>query len=164
MDSKNADRLINTYADMILRISFMYLKQTCDAEDICQDIFLKLLSGEYTFDSPAHEKSWIIRTTINACKDHLRTATDSRTIDGIDIQYNCDEYLVLPSEDYELDEAVKNRMETDDHFFVSYGSNEEETIIYKGVSFEQNGIFYHLYSSDNIGSEELFQMAAELIN
>ena len=85
MDSKNADRLINTYADMILRISFMYLKQTCDAEDICQDIFLKLLSGEYTFDSPAHEKSWIIRTTINACKDHLRTAfwKRSQTIDAI---------------------------------------------------------------------------------
>ena len=70
---------------MILRISFMYLKQTCDAEDICQDIFLKLLSGEYTFDSPAHEKSWIIRTTINACKDHLRTAfwKRSQTIDAI---------------------------------------------------------------------------------
>ena len=85
MDSKNADRLINTYADMILRISFMYLKQKCDAEDICQDVFLKLLSGEYTFDSPAHEKSWIIRTTINACKDHLRTAfwKRSQTIDAI---------------------------------------------------------------------------------
>ena len=73
MDNKNADRLINTYADMILRISYMYLKHTYDAEDICQEIFLKLLSGEYIFNSPAHEKSWIIRTTINACKDHLRT-------------------------------------------------------------------------------------------
>ena len=73
MDNKNADRLINTYADMILRISYMYLKHTYDAEDICQEIFLKLLSGEYKFNSPAHEKSWIIRTTINACKDHLRT-------------------------------------------------------------------------------------------
>ena len=73
MDNKNADRLINTYADMILRISYMYLKHTYDAEDICQEIFLKLLSGEYIFSSPAHEKSWIIRTTINACKDHLRT-------------------------------------------------------------------------------------------
>ena len=73
MDNKNADRLINTYADMILRISYMYLKHTYDAEDICQEIFLKLLSGEYIFNSPAHEKSWIIRTTINACKDHLQT-------------------------------------------------------------------------------------------
>ena len=50
MDNKNADRLINTYADMILRISYMYLKHTYDAEDICQEIFLKLLSGEYIFN------------------------------------------------------------------------------------------------------------------
>ena len=28
MDNKNADRLINTYADMILRISYMYLNQS----------------------------------------------------------------------------------------------------------------------------------------
>ena len=37
------------------------------------------------FNSPAHEKSWIIRTTINACKDHLRTAfwKRSQTIDAI---------------------------------------------------------------------------------
>lgn len=74
MDSKNADRLISAYADMILRISYMYLKQTYDAEDICQDVFLKLLTGDYHFDSPEHEKSWIIRTTINACKDRLRTS------------------------------------------------------------------------------------------
>ena len=73
MDNTNAERLVNTYADMILRISFMYLKQTSDAEDICQDVFLKLLSGDLSFDSPSHEKAWIIRTTINACKDRLRT-------------------------------------------------------------------------------------------
>ncbi|MGN0484866.1 MAG: RNA polymerase sigma factor [Lachnospiraceae bacterium] len=52
-----------------------------DAEDICQDVFLKLLSENYHFDSPTHEKAWIIRTTINACKDHLRTAFWKRAID-----------------------------------------------------------------------------------
>ena len=74
MDGENADRLVNTYADMILRISFMYLKQTCDAEDICQNVFMKLLTNDYHFNNLDHEKSWIIRTTINACKDRLRTA------------------------------------------------------------------------------------------
>lgn len=74
MDSQNADRLINTYADTILRISYMYLKQTCDAEDICQDVFMKLLTGDFQFHNPSHEKAWIVRATINACKDHLRVA------------------------------------------------------------------------------------------
>lgn len=74
MDDQNAERLVNTYADTILRIGYMYLKQTSDAEDICQEVFLKLLSHEFQFQSPSHEKAWIIRATINACKDRLRTS------------------------------------------------------------------------------------------
>ena len=81
MDNANADRLVNTYADMILRISYMYLKQTSDAEDICQEVFLKLLSGDHIFEDKTHEKAWIIRATINACKDCLRTCFRKRSTD-----------------------------------------------------------------------------------
>ena len=69
MDNSNAVRLVEVYSDMITRISLMYLKQTCDAEDICQEVFLKLLTGNWEFLSYEHEKAWIIRTTINACKE-----------------------------------------------------------------------------------------------
>lgn len=79
MDEFQARRLVNLYADMILRISYQYLKQTCDAEDICQTVFLKYLSNEPEFDSIDHEKAWFIRTTINTCKDHLKTAFFRRT-------------------------------------------------------------------------------------
>ena len=71
MDNENAERLVNTYADTILRISYMYLKETHDAEDICQNVFLKLLSKDIHFDNSSHEKAWIIRATINACKDNV---------------------------------------------------------------------------------------------
>ena len=76
-----AERLVKTYADTILRISYMYLKQTTDAEDICQDVFVKLLSRDPSFENPEHEKAWIIRTTINLCKDHLRTGFWKRAVD-----------------------------------------------------------------------------------
>jgi len=79
MDEFQAKRLVNLYADMILRISYQYLKQTCDAEDICQTVFLKYISANMAFDSVDHEKAWIIRTTINACKDHLKSAWFRRT-------------------------------------------------------------------------------------
>ena len=79
MDEFQAKRLVNLYADMILRISYQYLKQTCDAEDICQTVFLKYISANMAFDSVEHEKAWIIRTTINACKDHLKSAWFRRT-------------------------------------------------------------------------------------
>ena len=73
-DRADAERLVQTYSDLILRLAYTYLKSTHDAEDICQNIFLKLLTGGQTFDSPAHEKAWIIRATANACKDSLRAA------------------------------------------------------------------------------------------
>ena len=80
MNDFQARRLVNLYADMILRISWQYLKQTCDAEDICQTVFLKYITANITFDSIEHEKAWIIRTTINACKDHLKSAFFRRTV------------------------------------------------------------------------------------
>lgn len=75
-----AKRLVDLYADMILRISYSYLKQTYDAEDICQTVFLKILTKDLRFDSPEQEKAWIIRATINACKDHLRSAFYRRSV------------------------------------------------------------------------------------
>lgn len=80
LDEFQAKRLVNLYADMILRISYQYLKQTCDAEDICQTVFLKYITHNAVFDSVEHEKAWIIRTTINACKDHLKSSFFRRTV------------------------------------------------------------------------------------
>ena len=80
MDEFHARRLVDLYADTILRISYSYLKQTCDAEDICQTVFLKYLTNDCTFDSIDHEKAWIIRTTINACKDYMKSAHFRRTV------------------------------------------------------------------------------------
>ena len=80
MDEFQARRLVSLYADMILRISYQYLKKTCDAEDICQIVFLKYLTSAPAFDSPEHEKAWIIRTAINTCKDHLKSAFFRRTV------------------------------------------------------------------------------------
>ena len=74
LDEFQARRLVNTYADMILRISYQYLKQTYDAEDIFQTVFLKYITHNMTFDSVEHEKAWIIHTAINACKDHVKSS------------------------------------------------------------------------------------------
>ena len=72
LDAAEAERLVNAYSDLILRLSYTYLKSTQDGEDICQTVLLKLLTGDEQFDSPEHEKAWVIRATANACKDELR--------------------------------------------------------------------------------------------
>lgn len=72
LNSREAERLVNAYSDLILRLSYTYLKSTQDGEDICQTVLLKLLTEERVFDSAEHERAWVIRAAINACKDELR--------------------------------------------------------------------------------------------
>ena len=43
LDRQEAERLAETYADLILRLAYTYLNHTQDAQDICQTVFLKLL-------------------------------------------------------------------------------------------------------------------------
>lgn len=78
-DRTQAEYLVYAYSDLILRLSYTYLKSTHDAEDICQTVFLKYLTTGQQFDSKDHEKAWIIRTTVNACKDVLKSSWRTRT-------------------------------------------------------------------------------------
>lgn len=71
---------IELYSDMILRLCAVYLKNSQDAEDIFQTVFLKYALHPKPFSGPEHEKAWLIRVTINACKDLLKSFVCSRTV------------------------------------------------------------------------------------
>ena len=68
------ERLVRTYANLILRLSYTYLRSMQDAEDICQDVLMKCLQRTEPFESFDHERAWVIRVTANTCKDLLRRA------------------------------------------------------------------------------------------
>ena len=80
LDRAEAERLVETYSDLILRLSYTYLKSTDDAQDICQSVFLKLLQPPRSFSSPEHERAWIIRAAVNLCKDHLKSRWRRSTV------------------------------------------------------------------------------------
>ena len=79
-DKTEIIRAIDQYADMIKRICFYYLKNKEDTEDIFQNVFLKYMLYEESFVDKEHEKSWLIRVSINACKDYLRSFSRKRTV------------------------------------------------------------------------------------
>ena len=82
MDYKQqAERLTNTYADAILRLSYAYLKNTQDAQDVCQTVFVRLLTEPREFESGEHERAYIMRMAANACKDLLKSPWRRRTCD-----------------------------------------------------------------------------------
>jgi len=64
---------LNTYSDMLLRIAYRNVKVLADAEDITQEVFIKLIQRDKGFESPEHEKAWLIRVTVNQCRDFLKS-------------------------------------------------------------------------------------------
>ena len=76
---EEANRAIERYADTVRRICMVHLKNYSDTEDIFQTVFLKYVLYPEPFESEEHEKAWIIRVTINACKDLLKSFFRSRT-------------------------------------------------------------------------------------
>lgn len=72
------NRAIDRYADTVRRVCMIHLKNYADTEDIFQTVFLKYALSSVVFESEEHEKAWIIRVTINACKDLLKSFFRSR--------------------------------------------------------------------------------------
>ncbi|MEG0391961.1 MAG: sigma-70 family RNA polymerase sigma factor [Anaerovoracaceae bacterium] len=73
-----ARRAIDKYSDMVQRLCLIHLKNYADSEDVFQTVFLKYVLYSGTFESEEHEKAWLIRVTINECKDLLKSVYRKR--------------------------------------------------------------------------------------
>ncbi len=73
-------RAIEQYADTVRRICVLYLKNTADTEDVFQTVFFKYLTTKTVFENETHEKAWVIRVTVNACKDFRKNFFRSHTV------------------------------------------------------------------------------------
>lgn len=65
--------LAEKYIDTVFRVAFNYLKSSADADDVTQNVFLKLLRERKPFESETHVKHWLIRVTVNECKNLVRS-------------------------------------------------------------------------------------------
>jgi RNA polymerase sigma-70 factor (ECF subfamily) len=67
------ESILNKYSNMVYRLALARTKQKSDAEDILQEVFLRLIKSKPVFENEEHEKAWIIRVTIN-CSSKLLTS------------------------------------------------------------------------------------------
>lgn len=77
---QDINRAVELYADTVQRICTIHLKNYADAEDVFQTVFFKYALRCEPFDSPEHEKAWMIRVTVNACKDILKSFFRRRVV------------------------------------------------------------------------------------
>ena len=100
----------NLYSQELMNISYGYTRNRDDSLDIIQNVFYKLFNSKKSFSTQLDEKHWLIRVTINECKDYLRKKSrivilDYDTIDFISFKTDADEENLRL---YKLSERVES--------------------------------------------------------
>ena len=132
MNNEAVLRLFDTYADDAFRLAYTYLGSRADAEDVVQDVFVKLIRSDITI-TKGKEKSYILTMTANRCRDFLKSADvvfkapfDDAIEVGSDIE--------IDEEDTEMYEAVSKlpdnlRVAVHLHYYEGYSLKEIADIL-----------------------------------
>lgn len=144
---------IERYSDTVRRLCMIHLKNYADTEDIFQTVFLKYVLCPISFKNEEHEKAWLIRVTINACKDLLKSAFRRRTVS---LDTLTEHAALLPQDDRDVLEAVlslpkKYKDVVYLHYYEDYTAPQISQILGKNV----NTIYTLLTRSKQILKEKL---------
>lgn len=122
--------VLNKYSKMLIKLAFTYVKNIADAEDIIQDVFVSLIKKGSGFENEEHEKAWLIRVTINNCKNHLKSSWNKRTVPL------SEEVSYMPEEDsgvlvmvLKLPDKYRNVIHL--HYYENYSIKEIAEILRK---------------------------------
>lgn len=69
MTKQELSNAMRTYGDTVYRLALCRLQNAADAEDVYQDVFLRLLEQRADHWDGEHLKAWLIRTALNRCAD-----------------------------------------------------------------------------------------------
>ena len=135
-DEQTLNRAIDRYSDTVRRLCMIHLKNYHDMEDIFQTVFLKYVLSPVVFETDEHEKAWLIRVTVNACKDLLKSFFRSRTVPLDELLCSSE---TLPPDNSDVLEAVlslpeKYRDVVYLHFFEEYTAAEIGSILGKNTN------------------------------
>lgn len=142
---------IEKYADMVRRVCFMYLKNRDDVEDIFQDVFLQLYKYDKGFDNEEHEKAWLLRVSINKCKDLHKSFFKSRVcpLDELDIPFE-DAY-----ENEVIHEVLALPKKYKDAIYLFYFEGYSVPEISKILGVGANTVYSHLHRAKRMLKDKL---------
>lgn len=73
MEREAFDAAARRHRDTVYRVALHALASPADAEDAVQEVFLRLYTYKGGFESPEHLRRWLIRVTVNVCKNTLKS-------------------------------------------------------------------------------------------
>ena len=59
---------VEHHRDLVYRVAYSYLRSQADADDVTQNVFVKLFRSKTEFTDDEHLKRWLVRVAINECK------------------------------------------------------------------------------------------------
>lgn len=136
VDNNFIQTVVQDYSDMVIRIAYQNLRKEKDAEDVAQDVFLKLVQFCDSFNDYEHVKAWLIRATINKCKDFRKSAWFRKTVPMTNEQQfkskEQSEISEIMEEIWQLPENYRNIIYL--YYFEGYTIPEIARIISKKVN------------------------------
>lgn len=133
VDSDYFENIVSQYSNMLLRISYQNLYNKSESEDVVQDTFLQYIKSRKKFEGEEHLKAWLIRITINNCKNRNKLARFRKEvpIENLDFAFTPEEEKVM-SELYQLDAKYKNVLYL--YYYEGFSLKEISSILNKSVS------------------------------
>lgn len=80
LTDRQLDDIVLQYKDMVYRIAVLRMKNRNDADDVFQEVFIRLVRHVDGLESQAHIKAWLIRVTINCCNSFYADTFRKRTV------------------------------------------------------------------------------------
>ena len=137
-------KIYDKYKNSVYRLAFAYCKNSADAEDVMQDVFIKRFSCEAVFADEAKEKSWLLKVTANKCKDMFRSirykiAKTAIPLEEADLVYETPE----ESSVYHAVMSLPNKYRLVIHlyYYEDYSIKEISEITGKGESAVQTQLY-----------------------
>ena len=69
----NVQSVISTYSYTVYRLAYAMMRNRSDADDIYQEVFLRYIRRKPVFHSPEHARAWMLKVTVNCCKNHWKS-------------------------------------------------------------------------------------------
>ena len=73
MSKEQFESLAEKYMDMIYRVAYSWTKNSDDANDVTQDVFIQLYKTDREFESDSHIKNWLMKVTVKRCRMLFRS-------------------------------------------------------------------------------------------
>ena len=82
------ERIVRLHRRRVFNVAYTFVGRPDEAEDLTQDIFLKVFKSLGTFDRRANFQTWLISVSRNLCIDHYRSVRKERQTIDRDIDAN----------------------------------------------------------------------------